>query len=176
MRLFRRFGHDQRGVSAIEFAFIAPVLIIIYFSTAELCQALLAQRKVAHAASAVGDLVAQVGTTTPAALSDVYAAAGEILAPYSTTPLKLRVTSVATDANNNATVAWSNAQNTTALAAGAPVTLPANLLAANQTVIMSEAIYTYNSPLNYLFKNAITFDNVFYLRPRQTTSVVCTGC
>ena len=47
------FARDRRGVSAIEFAFIAPVLIMIYFSVAELCEAMLAQRKVAHAASAV---------------------------------------------------------------------------------------------------------------------------
>ena len=171
MRLLNRFKRDRRGVSAIEFAFIAPVLIVTYFSVAELCEAMLAERKVAHAASAVGDLVAQVSTIDGPGLTQVYAAASSILAPYSTTPMQIRVTSVTTDVNDNATVAWSCADNTTALGTGAAVTLPANLLGANQSVIMSEMVYTYNSPLNYLFKNAITFDQVFYLRPRLTSTI-----
>lgn len=176
MRRLRAFRRDQRGVSAIEFAFIAPVLIIMYFSTAELCQAMLAQRKVAHAASAVGDLVAQVSTTTPAGLSDVYSAASSVLSPYSTASLQIRVTSVVTDANDNATVAWSNNKNWSSLGPGSPVTLPANLLGANQSVIMSEAKYSYTSPLNFLFSSALNFDQVFYLRPRLTQTVTCPTC
>ena len=176
MRLLRRFRKDQRGVSAVEFAFIAPVLIIIYFSVAELCQAMLAERKVSHAASAVGDLVAQTGTTTPAGLTDVYAAATSVISPFPAATLQLRVTSVKTDANNAATVDWSNGQGLSALAKGASVTLPANLLTPNQYVIMAEAKYTYTSPISYLFKTPIVFDQTFYLRPRMTTSVVCTAC
>jgi Flp pilus assembly protein TadG len=176
MRFFRRFREDRRGVSAIEFAFIAPLLILIYFSVAELCQALLAERKVSHAASAVGDLVAQTSSTTPAGLTDVYNAASSIVAPFPTAPLQIRVSSVVTDANNNATVAWSNAQGMSALTAGSRVTLPTNLLTANQSVIMSEVKYAYTSPINYWFKNAINFDQIFYLRPRMTSTVTCIGC
>jgi Flp pilus assembly protein TadG len=176
MSLFHRFRQDRRGVSAIEFAFIAPVLILIYFSVAELCQALLAERKVAHAASAVGDLVAQVPTITPSGLTDVYNAASSIVAPFPLSPMQIRVSSVTTDANNNATVAWSNAQNTSALAKGSSITLPTNLLTANQSVIVSEVKYSYTSPINYWFKNAINFDQVFYLRPRQSSTITCAAC
>jgi Flp pilus assembly protein TadG len=176
MRLLRRFRHDQRGVSAVEFAFIAPVLIIIYFSVAELCQAMLAERKVSHAASAVGDLVAQVGTTTPSGLTDVYAAATSVISPFPAATLQLRVTSVKTDASDAATVDWSNGQGLSALGKGSSVTLPANLLAANQYVIMAEAKYTYTSPISYLFKTPVVFDQIFYLRPRMTTSVTCPTC
>ena len=176
MGLLRRFKRDQRGVSAVEFAFIAPVLIMVYFSVAELCEAMLAERKVAHAASAVGDLVTQVSTITPSGLTDVYSAASSIVAPFSTTGMKIRVTSISTDANDAATVDWSNGQNLTALAKGATVTLPANLVTANQSVIMSEVQYTYNSPINYLFHSALNYNQTFYLRPRLSTSVTCPTC
>jgi len=175
-RAAARFGRDRRGVAAVEFAFIAPLLILIYFSVAELCQAMLAARKVQHAASAVGDLVTQVGTITPSQLSDVYSAASSILAPYSTAPMGIRVTSVTTDALGNATVAWSNSQNMSALAKGSSVTLPSSLLGPSQSVVMSEVQYTYQSPLNYLFKNALNFDQTFYLRPRVSATVTCTTC
>ena len=56
------------------------------------------------------------------------------------------------------------------------MTLPANLLAANQYVIMAEAKYTYTSPISYLFKTPVVFDQIFYLRPRMTTSVTCPTC
>ncbi len=188
MRLLHRFSRDQRGVSAVEFAFIAPVLILIYFSVADLCQAMLAQRKVGHAASAVGDLVTQPcppnaagcpppGTVTPSELTGIYAAASSILAPFSATPIQIRVTGVITDANDNATVDWSNATpNWSELGHGSAVTLPANLLPASQYVIMSEVKYAYNSPINYLFHNAINFDQVFYLRPRASAQITCPTC
>jgi len=172
MGLFRRFKHDRRGVSAIEFAFIAPILIIIYFSVAELCQAMLAQRKVAHAASAVGDLVAQLSTTNKAGLADVLEAANTVVAPFPSAPLQIQISSVSADANDNTTVAWGYPTNNS----GTAVVLPPNLITANQTVIKAEVTYTYNSPFQYLFKNAIVFDQVFYLRPRLSTSVVCTDC
>jgi len=172
----KRFTRDRRGVSAIEFAFIAPVLIMVYFSIAELSLAMLAQLKVSHAASAVGDLVTQVSSITPAQLTDVYDASSSIIAPFSTTTMAVSVTSVSTDASGNATVTWSNAQNMTALGKGAAVTLPANLLGPSQSIIMSEVKYTYTSPMSYLFKAPINFDQTFYLRPRQSTSVTCSTC
>jgi Flp pilus assembly protein TadG len=171
-----RFARDRRGVSAVEFAFIAPVLIMIYFSVAELSLALLAQLKVAHAASAVGDLVTQLSTITPAELTDSYSAAGSILSPYETTTMEVCVTSVTTDANGNATVAWSNAQGMSPLAKGSTVTLPTSLLGPSQSIVMSEVKYSYTSPLSDLFKTPINFDQTFYLRPRQSATVACPTC
>jgi hypothetical protein len=121
--------------------------------------------------------VAQGASTTPASLSNFYGAANLIIAPFPVGTMQMRVSSVKTDANGNAKVDWGNATpNSNALCNGTAVTLPANLLGPNQSVIMSEATYTYNSPLNYLFKNAMTFDQVFYLMPRQSSSVTCPAC
>jgi Flp pilus assembly protein TadG len=154
------------------------VLILIYFSLADVCQALLAERKVAHAASAVGDLVAQVSTVSTSDLSDIYAAASSLLTPYPTAPLKIRVTSVTSNAAGTAySVVWSNTYGgMTALAKGAPVTLPANLLPGSQTLIMSEVQYAYDSPINYVFKGLLNFDETYYLRPRVSLSVTCPTC
>ena len=40
--LLHRLGRDRRGVSAVEFALIAPAMIAFYFGLAEITQALLA--------------------------------------------------------------------------------------------------------------------------------------
>ncbi|TIV67834.1 MAG: pilus assembly protein, partial [Mesorhizobium sp.] len=54
-----RFCRDRRGVAAIEFAFIVPVLLIMYFITMEASQAIETSKKVSRIGSMVADLVTQ---------------------------------------------------------------------------------------------------------------------
>lgn len=172
MRLLRRLGRDRRGVSAVEFALIAPAMIAFYFGLAEITQALLAERRAGHAASAIGDLVAQSSTITNSEVSDIFEIASTIMRPYPTTTLKMRVTSVSANAGGATTVDWSNAQGgLTAYSPGAAITVPSGVIAANQSVIVSEVQYAYDSPVDFFMPNAVTFDRKFYLRPRKSDRV-----
>src|SRR3569623_1736057 len=74
--IWSRLRTDQRGASAVEFAMIAPLMLMFYFGLTELCQAMLAERRVSHVASAVGDLVTQTDKLTPADLPDIIALGG----------------------------------------------------------------------------------------------------
>ena len=105
--LLKRLGRDRRGVSAVEFALIAPAMIAFYFGLAEITQALLAERRTGHAASAIGDLVAQSSTVSNADLTDIFQVATTIMQPYPTESLKIRVTSVKANAAGATSVAWS---------------------------------------------------------------------
>lgn len=174
MRAFlRRLAKDRRGVSAVEFALIAPALIAFYFGMAEITQALLAERRAGHAASAVGDLVAQTGSITSTEIDDVFAIAQTIMKPYpaDTSKLKMRVSSVTADANNTPKVDWSNAKGMTALGTNATVAVPTGILTKGQSVVMSEVTYSYESPVNFFIPNAVTFTRKFYLRPRKSEKV-----
>ena len=178
-RRWRELRQDRSGVSAVEFALIAPILILMYFGLAELSQALTADRRVAHAASAIGDLVAQETSVTAADLTDVFAAGATILTPYPTTTLSMRVTSVTGDSMGAPKVTWSKATGTgmTKLTVGNSVTLPAGLVtAAGDNVIMSEATYTYTPLVGYVIKSSKNFTEKFYLRPRQAAAVSCADC
>src|SRR3990167_7599340 len=93
----RRLGRDRRGVSAVEFALIAPAMVASYFGMAEITQALLAERKAAHAASAIGDLVSQSSSVSTADITDIFSIASTIMQPYTTTTPKMRVSSVTAD-------------------------------------------------------------------------------
>ncbi|MFX8036093.1 TadE/TadG family type IV pilus assembly protein, partial [Acinetobacter baumannii] len=86
-----RLGFDEQGVSALEFALIAPVLVLIYFGVGELCEAMMAQRRAQHAASAIGDLATQSQSLAASDVSDIFAAASTIMTPFPTTTLKLRL-------------------------------------------------------------------------------------
>jgi len=60
----KAFGRDQRGLAAVEFALIAPAMILLYCGLVEVCQAIIASRKTDHVASAVADLVTQADAVT----------------------------------------------------------------------------------------------------------------
>ena len=179
-RIFARFRRDRRGVSALEFALIAPILILVYFGMAELSEAMMAQRRVSHATSAMGDLVAQhdnaqmpmhLNTDVP----NVLAAATDILAPFPTAPLNLRMTSVVVQSDGSTKVDWSAAQGTALpqYAQGTSITVPSGLISTTQgdSVIMVESSYHYTSPIGYVLPGGLNFGETFYLKPRKTPYV-----
>jgi Flp pilus assembly protein TadG len=163
-----RFLRDREGLAAVEFAFVAPMLILAYFGVAELCGAMLAQRKTSHVASAIGDLTAQYSAPAASDVTNFFAAGQTIMTPSATTTLKMRISAVQENAaGTGAFVLWSCASNWVLLAKNTPETLPqANMIAAGQSVVMAEAQYTYTSPVAYVLPSAFTYSNVFYLRPR----------
>jgi Flp pilus assembly protein TadG len=164
------------GAVAVEFAIIAPVMIVLYFGLAEVTQAMMAERRVAHTGSVVGDLVAQSSALTPADISDFFLVGTTIVAPFPTAPLSMRVTSITADANDVAKVDWSQASNMTPMAKGTVVTPPATALVANASVIEADVTYVYTSPVSYVLPAPLTFTNTYYLQPRISTQVTCAAC
>ncbi|MDB5472479.1 MAG: pilus assembly protein TadE [Caulobacter sp.] len=172
MGLFRRLARDKRGVSAVEFALIAPALIAFYFGLAELTQAMMAERRTSHAASSIGDLVAQSTQISDATVTDIFTIARAVMSPFPTTTLKMRVTSIVADSSAVPKVAWSKGDGLTALGANSTQTVPTGLISvAGDSVILSEVQYSYDSPVDYFVPNAVVFNKKFYLRPRKSDAV-----
>ena len=174
--LWRRLRGDRRGVSAVEFALIAPALIACYFGLAEMCGALMAERKVSHIASAIGDLVAQGTTINTAGITDIWTVANTLMAPMPTTSLTLRVSSITADPTTGKTsIAWTKSQGTWSGTNASPsATVPSGIVAAGGSVILSEASYTYTSPVSDFIPVPMSFYEKFYLAPRQSASVTWT--
>ena len=170
------FAADRRGVSAIEFAFIAPILIVFYFGMAETCQLLIAKRRVNHAAAAVADLVSQTrGAATTADLDDKLLAAKTILAPFPSSAMTLRLISVTKEAGSTGQtkVDWSYPAG--GPAKGAPFT-PATPLNAGESVIVAQASYAYESSIGYFLPGVRTLTHKAELRPRREDTISCSGC
>jgi hypothetical protein len=50
--------------------------------------------------------------------------------------------------------------------------VPTGLIAAaGDSVVLSEAQYTYTAVARYVIKNGLTFSDKFYLRPRKVSKV-----
>lgn len=173
--LISRLTGDERGVSAVEFALIAPVMIVFYFGMAEFCQGYMAQKRMGHVSAMVADLVAQEETVTTATLDDIFQIGGLIMKPFPTAALKQRVNSV-TQTSGVARVVWSRGHNMTPRPVNEVIALPEGLISNGESIIVSEATYDYDSPVDYLMPTVTRFSHTYYLRPRTVDNVACTGC
>lgn len=170
----RRFGADRRGVAAVEFALVVPVLIVCYFGLAEFCQAYMAQKRAQHTTSQIADMVARAPTTSRAEIDAIMDVGSLIMQPFAEAPLSLRVTSITRGADGIARVDWSRARGMTGLSGVQAV--PDGLIANGETIIMGESRYAYDSPIGRLLPAVANFNGRHYLRPRLTDRVPCADC
>lgn len=177
-RLLRRYLQATDGLAAIEFAFIAPVLIILFFGTVEVCNALICKQKVTTVAASASDLVAQDSAITTSQLQDVFSALNSIIYPFPTSTSQVIITSIKNDPNHvgQFVVDWSQASSGSAHTPGANITVPAGLVTASGSVILAEVSYTYTPLATHFFTGPFTMTDSFYSRPRKSAFVTCSGC
>ncbi|MBI1263972.1 MAG: hypothetical protein GC187_04475 [Alphaproteobacteria bacterium] len=164
-----RFTRDRRGVSAVEFALIAPILIVLYLGVAQLSLALSANRKVSSAALVVADLTAQRATVSSAELADYFAAGRAMAAPFDAGGLAFRVSSVRMHTDGEIFLAWSEADGMDP--AVAPPVLPEGLLIPGGSVIVVDTQMPFTSPFGDLFGDPVTLSDSALLQPRRSSHV-----
>lgn len=162
---------DTRGVSAVEFALVAPMMVGLYLGCSEFTHGFSVDRKAMVTCDAVANLVAQNKTVSTADINNFFDAATSVMSPYSTSTLTIVVTSVAIDSSGRATVSWSKTKNGTARSVGAAVTLPSALAVPSSSLILSEVTYRYQPSIGYSITGALTLSKTTYSAPRQSSSV-----
>ena len=173
-RPIRRFLRDKRGISAVEFAMLLPLMITLYLGGVEVSQAVAVDRKVTLISRSLGDLVAQATTVTNAEMTNILAATAAIIVPYVDAKLKITVSSVVIDAQGVAKIAWSDTKNGTARAVGSTVTLPAALNTASSSLIWAESQYAYTPVIGYVITGTMNLKDQIFMRPRLSDTVART--
>ena len=173
-RPIRRFLRDKRGVSAVEFAMLLPLMMTLYLGGVEVSQAVAVDRKVTLISRSLGDLVAQATTVTNADMTNILSATAAIIVPYADSKLKITVSSVVIDAQGIAKIAWSDTKNGTVRAVGSTVTLPAALNTASTSLIWAEAQYAYKPVIGYVITGTMNLTDQIYMRPRLSDTVART--
>jgi Flp pilus assembly protein TadG len=172
--LAHRFGglaKDERGVSAVEFAMLLPLMLSLYLGAVEVSQGIGADRKATLTARTVADLVSQVTSVSNNDMTNSLNAAATVMAPFSSANLKVVVSSVKIDAQGTATISWSDTLNGTARAKGSTVTLPAALAVPNSSLIWSEVQYSYTPVIGYVVTGSLNLKDQIYMRPRMSECV-----
>ncbi len=186
-----RFRRDERGVAAIEFCFIAPLLITIWLGTMEISQGIEVNKKVGRSASMIGDIITQEEVQTVAQIDDILKVGAAVLQPYNRDAPRITVTEIFINPALAATVVWSRRGDggsfSRPYAPNAPVTtLPANLKIANTYIIRVETQLEYLPLTSWTIKKnktggqgayaSVNMAETYYLRPRPGADVECTGC
>ena len=171
MRFFNRFRRSDRGLAAVEFALILPIMVFLLFGIAEISNYILAARKVANVASSAADLIAQDTVVDDDEMADIMGALDVVLRPFDPEEAQIRITSVVADADGDTTVAWSDARNTGAYAEGTPIDVPEDIVPDGQGIVMTEVSFTYRTLFGMYLTDGMTVSDTFYLKPRRSTTV-----
>lgn len=163
--------YNEKGVSAVEFALIAPVLVLVYFGCIELSLLMRADRRVTATAASLGDLTARLISVSDQDMQELYNAANVMMQPYSANVARMRITSVVDNGDGQTRVAWSDGFNIDPYTANTTITVPAGLVPSPGSVIVSEVEYDYESRVGFVLDASRTVKDVFYLRPRRVTSI-----
>ena len=179
---FSRFTRDNRGIAAIEMAFIMPLLLLLYFGLFDLTALITLNRKISYSASVVADLVSQNKTTVTAAdITDYINAAELVMSP---TPIaNVRVDVYGYYINGGAvTQRWSE-NSTGGSACSAPSTASLDeLMTDGNDVVVAVACTLYTPYVatflgeNLLGATSFTLRQEIALRPRMTATLNCTTC
>lgn len=184
---------DRRGVAAIEFAFIAPLLLCMYLVTMEVSQAIEVNKKMARVGSMVADLVTQQDKMSPTELDAIMDIAQSTLQPYnrSTPVIEITAIEISSDTPPSARVAWSRKLSNGSPGPGLPknttVTVPEKLNIADSFLLRVETGLGYKPVIIYTAAQkdalglAAAFDGIamkesYYLRPRMSNSIPCADC
>ncbi|WP_321343184.1 TadE/TadG family type IV pilus assembly protein [Breoghania sp.] len=176
--LLSRLIRCQRGVAAVEFALVLPILISLLLGATELTRALTYDRKVTQAGYTVGDLVAQSDSISASDVTDIYAAATKIMQPYPSDGLSVVISSVVFDEDAKASVAWSCTNGTDPWPTGVtpPITIPDGLKLANTSLIITVSSYPYRPTFDAIIPDTIEMGETFFLRPRLVETISDPGC
>jgi Flp pilus assembly protein TadG len=174
-RLLARFVGDCRGVSAVEFALLLPVMMTLYLGGVETTQGLATNRKVTITAHALADLATQYTDITNADMSNILSAASAIIAPYAVSNLQAVVSELSINAQGQASVVWSDTLNGTGRPAGQAVDIPTSLAVPNSYLVLAEVSYSYNPTYGYVMTGTLTLQGQSYMQPRQSASIARTA-
>jgi len=173
---------DERGVAAVEFALLLPVMLIMYLGSVEVSQGLSADRKVVLLARTLGDLTTQKSAVSTSTMDTVSAAGSVVLSPLKVNVALMRVTSIAISAPssgtvNDATVCWTYVKGTwsPAFAVGQKLdvtTVPTTLRTdIGSSVVLAEVQYPYKPVIGYVITGQLQLKERIFMRPRVSSYV-----
>lgn len=90
----RSFCRCVRGVAAVEFGLIAPILLVLLLGVVEMTRAISIDRRFALVASTVADLVAREEQLSPDDVNAIYDVVAQVMSPFDTEPLKISIVPV----------------------------------------------------------------------------------
>jgi Flp pilus assembly protein TadG len=186
-RIYRRFVVSTRGVAAIEFAMVLPMLLLLFLGTIDAGRAIAVYMKLRSATYTLNSITNQYITIHDTDMQQILGATAVVLAPYPSAPVTVVISQLSVSSAGQATVSWSDTLNGTARSVHSTVTIPAALASPvppNNVVtcaralptdpcylILGEVNYTYTPMFGYFITGPIVLSDKLYVTPRLTPSI-----
>lgn len=173
-RLLDRLRRDTRGLSAIEFALVLPILAVLSVGTVEYSRLILLTQKLQSGTFLLADLTARDKTLSTEQLGNIFLAIDQVIQPFEFgTAGRAVLTSVGTDADAAPVVNWQcagggtlDATSRIGTGAGAAAELPEDLgISTGETIIAAEVFYAY-APLFGMGPPARVIRRSAFYKPR----------
>ena len=173
----RRFGSDGRGVAAVEFALILPILVLLLIGCFEVPRFVTIYQRIARTSAGVADLVAQADEPmTKDNMTDIFSAGLIMMQPYDAKKDGvIIVSSVNNPAGNGVKVTWQErcgklaATSVVGNAGSTPLgSFPVAINpGSDEEVIAAEVYFSYKPVFSNIIYKGSTLSLVSYTRPRN---------
>jgi Flp pilus assembly protein TadG len=173
MQRLRRFIRANKGLAALEFAILAPVMVLLLFGSVELVDMLGQNSRVQNLAASLADVVSRDTEISDDEMTGIWSAMDVLMFPEDAAPVRARITSIFIEDATTARVVWSEGRNgMAALPEDSTVTLPsAAMMIPGTSVIHAEVEFPYTSPLGLVVEGNITMSHDAYRRSRQVDPI-----
>jgi len=160
------------GLAAIEFAFIAPIMIMLYIGLAEISLLVTADRNVSHAASVTGDLATQVEALDADEIENILSATLAVMGTDFEDSSRLTIDMRSFEVDGTGAIQEVGYAK---IGSGLPTKFDASgvnatLLNATSGLVVTRVQYNYHSPSRE-FVGTPTLSETFMLKPRKSTTV-----
>jgi Flp pilus assembly protein TadG len=171
---YRRFAASTRGVAAIEFAMILPILVTIFLATFDGGRAIATYMKVRSATYALASITNQYASIAASDMTSILGATSVVMAPYTSSTPAVTISQITINSTGKATIEWSATQGGTARTVGSTITPPSAMIVNGSYLILAEVGYKYTPVFGFFGSGGITFSDNLYVTPRSVSCIVYT--
>ena len=174
-----RFAHDEDGIAAIEFAFIAPIMLFMYFGMAEVATAISTDRKLSHSANVAGDLATQSEMISKAEMAEIMKATMMVMniPDDKLNYVTIEITSYTRTDDDDPTSVVENGKATFKGNAGIDFSnfdatvLDKAILSSTSGVVVARVNYIYETLNLRYMPTSFNISETFMLKPRKSAHV-----
>lgn len=190
------FFYSTHGSIIVEFVYILPFMFLLWFGTVIASEGVNANRKVVLLSYTIGDMISQSTKISQVDLDSIFEASTNILWPFQSSMIALRVTSYRINEKGEAYVSWSAIPSNSKMAGRfntiskcqKAFNLENKIIVKSSDVLFIEAEVTYTSSIgasmasnfyaNSFMDSTVPIVSRVYTKPRQAikTNTLSTFC
>ncbi len=167
LQRLNRFAGDRKGLAAVEFALILPMMVLLLLGSVEIVNILQSNRRAENTAASLADVVSRDTEVSNAEVAGLWAAATPLMFPDNPVGLDVRITSIQFDATRQGRVVWSErcalmgggacgSSGFSQLMPGAMIPnaeMPDAMRLPSTSVVRVETSYRYRPRMGFFFMN-----------------------